>query len=147
MIATDLIAVAGLTLSGPSAYYVLTGTLDKTALLLYVLNFLFFGGSVFYVHMKIQFSAAKKTRLTWKEQLIFGRLNLFYFVAVVVMVVILAEVGLAPIIVLTGVHSHDCAWSIRDGETLAKIHFKTLGFLLLGQSILFGMFLCFFSWK
>ena len=60
MIVTNMIAVAGLTLSGPSMYYVLTGMFDWYAVLLYVLNFLFFGWSVFYVHMKIQASATKK---------------------------------------------------------------------------------------
>ena len=73
MIATDLIAVAGLTLSGPSVYYVLVGKIDATALSLYVLNFLFFGGSVFYVHMKIRASASKKGVMGWAEKFSFGK--------------------------------------------------------------------------
>ncbi|MGH7599442.1 MAG: YwiC-like family protein [bacterium] len=42
-ILSDLISVAGLTLSASSAYYVATGDLNQTAALLWLLNFLFFG--------------------------------------------------------------------------------------------------------
>jgi hypothetical protein len=100
-IATDLIAVAGLTLSGPSVYYVLKGTLDRMAFSLYVLNFLFFGCSVFYVHMKIRASATKKREIKWEERLSLGKTNLFYYAAVVMIVGILAAMHFTPIIVLT----------------------------------------------
>lgn len=42
-IASDFAAVAGLTLSAPSAYYVATGMLDTKAFVLWLLNMLFFG--------------------------------------------------------------------------------------------------------
>ena len=147
MVATDLIAVAGLALSGPSVYYVLTGTLDRTALSLYTLNFLFFGCSVFYVHMKIHATALKKTELAWREKLSLGKMNLLYHAAVVTIVTTFAvthfTTALVPVafvpMVVHGIYG--------TAKLPRNIHFKKLGFLLLGQSIAFGMLLCFFLWK
>ncbi len=147
MIATDLIAVAGLTLSGPSAYYVLTGTLDRTALSLYVLNVLFFGCSVFYVHMKIQASAAKKPNMEWREKLSLGKVNLYYHAAVVTIVTIFAAVHFIPIFVLVAFVPMVVHGVYGTVKLSTKVHFKKLGFLLLGQSIAFGMLLSYAPWK
>jgi len=147
MIATDLIAVAGLTLSGPSVYYVLTGTLDRAAVSLYVLSFLFFGCSVFYVHMKIQFSASKKAGMAWRESLKFGKLNLLYFAAVVSIVAILAVSHFTSIIALVAFVPMIAHGVYGTVNLSSRVHFKNLGFLLLGQSILFGTLLSYFCWK
>lgn len=153
-IASDLLAVAGLTLSAPSAYYVLTGLLDTTALLLFILNFLFFGCSVFYVHMKIRASATKKTKLTWTDKLSLGKLNLLYHAAVILIVGILAATsasgrrldslsGLVALIAFTPMFIHGVYGTVKLS---GRIRFKNLGFLLLAQSILFGILLGYFSW-
>jgi len=145
MIATDLIAVAGLTLSGPSMYYVLTGTLDRTALSMYVLNFLFFGCSVFYVHMKIQASAAKKPGMAWREKLSLGKENLRYHAAVAAVVAILAYVQFIPIfaaVAFIPMVVHGVYGTIKLSS---RVHFKKLGFLLLGQSVVFGILLSYTS--
>lgn len=145
MIFTDLIAVAGLALGGPSVYYVLTGSLDRIALSLYLLNFLFFGCSVFYVHMKIKSSAAKMSEVRWKEKLIFGRLNLLYFAAVVAVVAILSVVHLIPFIVLIAFVPMITQGVQGTLRLSSRVHFKNLGFILLGQSILFGTLLCYLA--
>ena len=144
MAATDLLAVAGLTLGGLSVYYVLTGSLDRTAFALYVLNFLFFGCSVFYVHMKIQFSASKRSAMKWREKLIFGKSNLLYFAALVVIVGVLSAFRLISFVVLIAflpMIGHGVYGTVKLSH---KVHFKKLGFILLGQSILFGSLLCCF---
>ena len=135
MIATDLIAVAGLALSGPSVYYVLTGTLDRTALSLYVLNFLFFGCSVFYVHMKIHASASKKPEIAWREKLSLGKVNLLYYAAVVTVVAILAVAHFTHVLVLVAFVPMVVHGVYGTVKLSTKVHFKKLGFLLLGQSI------------
>jgi hypothetical protein len=140
-IAIDLTAVAGLTLSAPSAYYVAAGTLDQAAVSLWVLNFLFFGSSVFYVHMKIRARGLKKPRFSWMEKLTLGRLNLIYHVIVVTIVVVmtlrhfttqLALIAFIPMII----HA-----VIGTAKLSSEVRFKNLGFLLLAQSALFGLLL------
>ncbi len=143
-IATDLIAVAGLTLSGPGAYYVLTGDIDRTAASLYLLNFLFFGCSVLYVHMKNRASAAKDSEISLRGRISQGKLNLFYHAAVVVIVGILASVHLAHVAALLAfvpMLAHAVYGTLKLSR---KVRFKNLGFILLGQSLLFGMLLSHF---
>lgn len=140
-IASDLAAVAGLTLSAPSAYYVATGTLSPPAVSLWVLNFLFFGSGVFYVHMKIRARGLKKPRFSWMEKLTLGRLNLIYHVIVVTIVVVmtlrhfttqLALIAFIPMIL----HA-----VIGTAKLSSDVRFKNLGFLLLAQSAVFAMLL------
>lgn len=146
-IATDLIAVAGLTLGGPGVYYVLTRSLDRTAFYLYLLNLLFFGCSVFYVHMKIQFSAAKKSRMAWSESVKFGKLNLLYLASVASFVGILAALHFISIVAFTAfvpIIVHGIYGTVNLSH---RVQFKNLGFILLGQSLMFGTLLCFAPWK
>lgn len=53
----QLLAVAGLTLTAPAAWYAATGTLDYR---LWLLNALYFGGGIFYVKMHIATAMARK---------------------------------------------------------------------------------------
>ena len=136
-------AVAGLTLSSPSAYYITTGLFDANTAVLWVLNFLFFGCSVFYVHMKIKVSALKKDRLPMREKLSLGRLNIIYHLFVVSVVIMLSLYHFTPLtatLAFLPMFIH----AIYGTITLTgKIKFKRLGFLLLAQSILFGIVLVF----
>jgi hypothetical protein len=51
--APELLAIATSMLLAPAAYYVSTGRLDGTALLLWILCFGYFASSVFYVKMRV----------------------------------------------------------------------------------------------
>lgn len=50
----ELVGIAGLVLGAPMAYYAAAGRLDKTAALLWLLNLLYFGGTVFYIKLKVR---------------------------------------------------------------------------------------------
>jgi hypothetical protein len=147
MIATDLIAVAGLTLSGPSAYYVMTGTLDRTALSLYVLNFLFFGCSVFYVHMKMLAAASKRGEMELGEKFSLGKVNLFYHAAVVAIAAALAALNFTSAVALAAFVPMIVHAVYGTLNLTAKVNFKRIGLLLLGQSILFALLVSFSFWK
>ena len=140
-VVTDLLAVAGLTLSGPSAYYVLTGMVDMKAVSLYILNFLFFGCSVFYVHMKIKASASKKGKMEWGERLSLGRMNLTYYAVVVTIVGILAAMKFVPAIVMLAFIPMVVHGIYGTIQLSGNVRFKSLGLILLGQAVLFGSIL------
>lgn len=138
-ILSDLMAVLGLTLSAPSAYYITTGVVDRIAVTLWLFNFLFFGCSVFYVHMKIRATSLNKPELSFVEKLSVGKLNLIYHVVVLVIVSILAlrhySLQLAVISFLPMV-IHGIYGTLK---LTGRVRFKNLGFILLGQSVLFGI--------
>jgi YwiC-like protein len=139
---TDFIAVAGLTLSGPSAYYVLIGMIDGKAVLLYILNLLFFGCTVFYVHMKIHAASSRKHEMTWGERFSIGRMNLLYHAAVIALVGILAALRLTPAIVLLAFVPMVVQGIYGTIKLSGNVRFKNLGLILLGQSVVFGSILC-----
>lgn len=141
-IASDLIAVLGLTLSAPSAYYIVTGVIDQTALTLWLLNFLFFGCSIFYVHMKIQAISLKKSKLSFIDKMSVGKLNLLYHISVLTIVILLMLQHYTPrlaVIAFLPMVVHGIYGTLK---LKSSVRFKNLGFLLLGQSVLFGFLLC-----
>lgn len=52
--AGELIGIFGLALGAPLAYYAAGGALDGTALWLWIINGLYFGGTVFYIKLKVR---------------------------------------------------------------------------------------------
>lgn len=85
----QLLAVAGLTLTAPAAWYVATGKLDYR---LWVLNALYFAGGVFYVKMHIATAIARQPS---------GRLPVMIYYGALIGVLMWWPVGLAfvPVIV------------------------------------------------
>jgi hypothetical protein len=140
-ITSDLAAVAGLTLSAPSAYYVATGNLSPPAVSLWVLNFLFFGSGVFYVHMMVRARGLKKARFSLVEKLKLGRLNLFYHVIVVTIVVVMTLGHFTIQLALTAFIPMILHAVIGTAKLSSDVRFKNLGFLLLAQSAVFAMLL------
>jgi len=50
----ELAGIAGLALGGPMAYYAASGRLDGTAAILWLINVLYFGSTVFYIKLKVR---------------------------------------------------------------------------------------------
>lgn len=57
---SEFLAMAGLTLTAPASFYVATGRLDGTALVLWLAHLLYFTSSIFYVKMRVSFHARQK---------------------------------------------------------------------------------------
>ena len=146
-IASDCVAVAGLTLGAPGSYYILTGSIDRTAVLLFIFNFLFFGCSVFYVHMKIRASASKRPEMTWSDRLSLGKMNLLYHIAVISIIGALAALQFTSLVALVAFFPMLIHGVYGTFKLSGKVRFKKLGFLLLGQSILFGILLSYCTWR
>jgi hypothetical protein len=69
-IAGEAMAIAGLTLTAPAAYYVARGALDATALWLWALCALYFASSVFYVKLRVHTINPRKEearRQSWRR--------------------------------------------------------------------------------
>jgi len=138
-IASDFAAVVGLTLTAPAAMYVLTGRLQMDTLLVWSLNVLFFGSSVFYVHMKIRATGLKKEMLTWRERLLIGHLNILYHLAVLIILIILVQASNTPALAFVAFVPVSLHAFIGTMRLSSRVRFKKLGFLLLGQSLVFAV--------
>ncbi len=142
-VSSDFSAVAGLTLTGPSASYVLTGDLTAGTVSAWLLTILFFGSSVFYVHMKIAATGFKRESMSWRDRFSVGQLNLLYHVVVLVILFVLIANRFTPLLAMLAfvpIFLHAVFGTIRLSS---GVRFKRLGFLLLGHSLIFGVLL---SW-
>lgn len=69
-VAGEMVAIAGLTLTAPAAYYVSRGVFDVTAIWLWMLCALYFASSVFYVKLRVTSINPRKEearRQSWKR--------------------------------------------------------------------------------
>jgi hypothetical protein len=142
-VASDLAAVAGLTLGAPGMYYVGSGLFDHIALSLWILNFLFFGSGVFHVHMKMEASALKKTALTMSEKWSLGKKNIVYHSVVIFTVLVFTHFRYVPrltILAFVPMVIHAVFGTI---SLSSRVRYKALGLVLLGQSIVFCILLVF----
>jgi hypothetical protein len=136
----DAVAVLGLSLSAVCSWYVVTGQITSEALVVWLLNLLFFLCSVFYVHMKIRASSVKQD-IGPADRLSLGALNIAYHIVVIAVVTALAFYRFTKLYVLVAflpMVVHALYGTFRLSR---RVKFQRLGLLLLGQSILFGLLL------
>jgi len=140
-ILSDLFAVLGLTLSGPAAYYVLRGSTDALSAQLWLLCFLFFGSSVFYVHMKLKAASLKGVELDRTHKLSLGWLNLGYHFLMLALVGVLAALNFTnelAVVAFAPIAVHAVYGTFKLST---RVKFKNLGWALLGHSIAFVILL------
>lgn len=140
-IPSDLVAVFGLSLSAVCSHYVVTGRITEEAVIVWLLNLLFFWCSVFYVHMKIRAASHKEPVIAMSERLSLGALNILYHIAVVGIVVGLAFYRMTRLYVVLAfvpmlLHALYGTYKLSH-----RVKFRRLGYLLLAQSVLFGLVL------
>jgi nitrous oxidase accessory protein len=136
---SDLISVLGLTLSAPAAYYTVTEKLDQTAALLWLMNFLFFGSGIVYVHTKLRAAALKKPEFSFGEKLSLGKLNLIYHLVVLAIVGILAAQNFTPLFAIVAFVPMTIHALYGTLKLSSRISFRKLGILLLAQSLIFAL--------
>lgn len=135
---SDFVATAGLTLGAPAMYYVLTGSLDQVAFVLYLLNLLFFGCGVFYVHMKIRAARIRKSDWTLPDKLATGKMNLLYHTGVAVLILFLSLDRITPGIALAAFLPMIGQAVYGTYRLSGQVSFPRLGLGLLAQSIIFS---------
>jgi hypothetical protein len=138
---SDFVAMAGLTLTGPAALAVADGGCGPDCILFYLYNLLFFGGSVFYVHMKMRRPGGRENFSGAAARLTAGRANLLYQAGTLTGLGGLAVADAAPPAAFLAFVPMALQAVCGTCTLGAPVRFKRLGFLLLGHSILFGVLL------
>ncbi len=96
----ELTGIAGLALGAPMAYYVASGQLDQTAAILWLLNALYFGGTVFYIKLKVRQQPKQPAPDKVSERLIKAKACLAYHTTVLILVFVLVTLQKAPALTL-----------------------------------------------
>ncbi|GJQ21028.1 MAG: hypothetical protein HBSIN02_13830 [Bacteroidia bacterium] len=140
-VGADLWAVIGLTMTGPSAGYVLNNSLSMDTVFVWILHVLFFGSGVIYVHMKLRAAALRKVHIDLRQRMGLGALNLVYHVFVIVVVSVFVATHYTPALTLVAfvpMSVHALMGTVKLSPT---VRFRNLGFLLLAQSLVYGFLL------
>ena len=137
----ELAGICGLALGAPLAYYVATGMLDGIALGLWIVNALYFGGTVFYIKLKVRQQPKEPAPDRVSERLLKAKACLSYQSVVLMLVIVLvaghrlpalAVLAFVPMTVkvLYGV----TRWQDRQSLSLPR-----LGLIEVFHSIVFAM--------
>jgi hypothetical protein len=136
-VAGEMVAIAGLTLTAPAAYYVSRGVLDITAIWLWMLCAFYFASSVFYIKLRVTTINPRREnarRQSWKR-------CAFYHVFLFASLVLLAMTGSLNLFALAAF----LPVLIRSFWYLAKpvrqINLQRVGWLEMIYSIVFLVFI------
>jgi len=133
----QMIGAIGLSSAAAGAYYVTTGRLDRTAIALWLANWLFAGDQIHFVQLRIRSSRAEGFPQKVEQGLPF----LLAQIALIVTVLAACRFGFFPAAVAVAflpVLLRGTFWFVRGRQAL-DVH--KLGFSELGQSLLFGALL------
>ena len=134
----QVIGAIGLTSTAAGAYYVATGRLDRTAIALWLANWLFAGDQIHFVQLRIRSSRAANMNEKLQQGSAFfaGQVALIGIIlAACRFGVFPAAIGLAFVPVLF----RGTLWFVRGRQPL-DVH--RLGFSELTQALVFGALLC-----
>ncbi len=133
--------IAGLTLGAPGAYLVATHTLDATALTLYLLNLLYFGGTVLYIRYKVREQPRIRQALNWRARLWAARVILLYHVLAIALAVLLVLQNWLPALALLALALPSA--QVVQGVSAAptRVNMRRLGLIQFGFTMSFALVL------
>ncbi len=138
-VAAQLIAVAGLTLTAPAAWYAATGRMDAKAAWLWLLNVLYFCGGVFYVKMHIAAAIRRKPLESLREKLVLGANTLLYYGGALVCLGVLAAVNAVPAVALIAFAPVMARAVAGVGRLTPALRIKRLGWTEVAYSLVFAV--------
>jgi hypothetical protein len=97
-VAGELAGIGGLALGAPIGYYVTSGQLNNTAAALWLINALYFGGTVFYVKLKVRQQPRLPAPNHLSERLVKAKACLAYQTIALTLIILLVTLQQAPLL-------------------------------------------------
>jgi hypothetical protein len=125
-VAGELAGIVGLALGAPMAYYVAGGQLDSTAAALWLINALYFGGTVFYIKLKVRRQPRLPAPHRLGERLLKAKDCLSYQTLALTLIILLVTFQYAPLLIPLAfipatVKVIYGAWQWQDKKSLSLI--------------------------
>jgi hypothetical protein len=122
----ELAGIFGLALGAPMAYYTSSGLLDGTALALWIINALYFGGTVFYIKLKVRQQPRQPAPDNVSQRLIKAKACLTYQTIALTIIILLVAWQQAPVLIplafvpatIKVLHG---AWQWQDKKSLSLV--------------------------
>ncbi len=137
----ELSGIAGLALGAPLTYYAASGQIDGTALMLWLVNALYFGGTVFYIKLKVRQQPRLPAPDRLSERLLKGRACLTYQgVALTVIIALVAVDHMPALLPLAFVPmTLKVIYGTARWQDKRSLNLPRLGLIELAHSILFAV--------
>ena len=122
----ELSGIVGLALGAPMAYYTASGQLDNTAILLWLINILYFGGTVFYIKLKVRQQPRLPAPNHLSERLVKAKACLAYQTIALTVIILLVTLRQAPLLaplalIPATVKTFHGAWKWQDKKSLSLV--------------------------
>ncbi len=144
---SEWVGIAGLALGAPGAFVVATHQLNSTAWGLYLLNVLYFGGTVFYVKFRVREQPRLlKAGADWRSRLWAGRVALLYHLLAIAAVLVFAALHLVPALVLAAFALPMCKVIGGIFSPATRVNIRRLGFIEVGLTTLFAIVVLIAYW-
>ena len=140
-VVNEVVAVGGLTLTGPAAWYAASGRLDHMAFLIWALNTLYFVGGVLYVKLHIAAAIRRREFDGIGERFGFAWLTLAWYSVVLAVLVSTAFQGWIPFAAVAA-FAPTILRAIHGAARLSpRLRIKRIGWTEAGWSVVFGVLL------
>jgi len=140
-VAGELFGIAGLSLGGPVMYYVAGGLDVRFMLGLWLLSVLYFGGSVFYIKLKVRVHTRSDPPATILARLRVGSMTVVYHLATIALTGVLVTTGMVPLLTPLAYVPVTCKalTGVLDWRRTANI--RRLGMIEVMHSLVFAALL------
>ena len=136
-IGAELLAILGLTLTAPAAYYVARASWEITALWLWALSALYFASSVFYVKLRVHAINPRKeqeSRSVWRRCALYH----VFLLAALLVLALMGSLGLLAVIAFAPVLARTFRHLFKPGE---RLNLRRIGVLEIIYSLIFLAFI------
>ena len=137
----ELIGIAGLTLGAPATYYVGAGSPGIQMLGLWLLSFLYFGGSVFYVKLKVRVHSRQQPPASSLQRMLVGKTTVIYHVGAIALAGVLVATGLVPLLAPLAYIPVSCKAVRGTLDWRRPVNIKRLGVMEIVHSLVFAVLL------
>ena len=136
----ELTGIFGLALGAPMAYYAASGLLDTTAAMLWLINVLYFGGTVFYIKLKVRQQPREPAPPFLAERLVKAKACLTYQTVALTLLILLVTLRQIPLLTPLALLPATLkmvwgAWQWQDKRSLSLLR---LGLIETAHAALFG---------
>lgn len=139
-LAGELLGIAGLSLGAPATYFVATGSFGH-GFGLWLLSFLYFGGTVFYIKLKVRVQARQDAPASRVQRFLIARATVIYHVAVLAASALLVASGLVPLLAPLAYVPATCKAVHGAVDWRRPVNVKRLGVIEIVHSLVFALLL------
>ncbi len=137
-VTAELIGIAGLCLSAPIAYYVATGEIEKTALLMWIISFAYFARGVLYVKLRLSVVAARAQFADLYERMKYSKGYIFFHLALITSTFFLLIMFQKPFLIISYLPIAIQSF-LGISRMNTKLNVPRIGYIEVSHSILFGI--------